>query len=173
MAHRIEVGVALWGECQNDLSAKKVSWRAAALQTENEARGRWKINYQLFLEEMILRQDHSLLHNNFSNQKYCSILRIYAKPASQTKLVNVYSKLFKTKTFCQILWIQTISYSYSKILPLDFNSCYSSCSNYNWSYLALYFSMYSVKHSQVRSCLIRLNACFHVNFIEFFFFTSN
>ena len=29
--------------------------------------------------------------------------------------------------------------------------------------------MYSVKHSQVRSCLIRLNACFHVNFIEFFF----
>ena len=33
----------------------------------------------------------------------------------------------------------------------------------------IYFSMYNVKHSQVRSCKIRLNAYFHnINFLEFF-----
>ena len=34
----------------------------------------------------------------------------------------------------------------------------------------MYFSMYNVKHSQVESCLILLNAYFYnINFLEFFY----
>ena len=57
------------------------------------------------------------------------------------------------------------------LYDLDFNSCYSFYSNsvYERILFDIYFYMYYVKRSQVRSYLISFNAYFYnINVLEFF-----